>query len=99
MLFKYQYQKFFFVCGPQAAILFNANQIDLDKKEKKEITAKLNNLDFSLVSGLGFMVSKNIGIEGRVILSLIDVSNVDSMDIYNKTFQFTVFYFFNSQPK
>ncbi|MEO7987965.1 MAG: porin family protein [Chryseolinea sp.] len=99
MLFKYQYQNFFLDCGPQAAILFNANRIDLDKKEKKEVTAQFNNLDFSLVSGLGFMVSKKIGLEGRFILGLTEISNIDSIDIYNKTFQITVFYVFNTQPK
>jgi hypothetical protein len=99
MLFKYQHQKFFFVCGPQASVLFNATRINLNENKKKEVTAQFNNLDFSILSGLGAMVSKNIGIEARFILGLTEISNVDSIYIYNKTFQATVFYVFKSQAK
>ncbi len=95
LLFKYNYQDFFFDFGPQVSVLFNANQVGLgNNRSKVNITSELNNIDLSLTSGIGFMVNENIGLEGRYVFGLSNASAYESVTIYNNALQISIFYIF-----
>lgn len=86
IMFQYQATKQFYIdFGPQIGILLAANHKNDD--DKWEVDEYYKKADVGLAVGLGFNITRQVGIYGRYIIGLADISKRNLPDYSNRVGQ------------
>jgi hypothetical protein len=88
LLITYYLQSFYLLAGPQLSFLLTAQSKSPGGTDNiKEFYRTLN---FSLVAGLGFMLGKRLGIDGRYNLGLGDIHKTGNAAVQNSIFMISL---------
>jgi hypothetical protein len=86
IMFQFHATKQFYIdFGPQIGILLAANQKNDD--DKWEVDEYYKKADVGLAIGLGFNITRQVGIYGRYIVGLADISKRNLPDYSNRVGQ------------
>jgi hypothetical protein len=90
VLMKIAQEKSYFLLGPQAAVLYEANT--RYREEKQNVSAQLNPIDFSLLLGGGIKVNAKAGLELRYHWGISSTSNRKEEHFPNRLLQLSFTY-------
>jgi hypothetical protein len=86
IMFQYHATKQFYIdFGPQIGILLAANQKNDD--DKWEVDEYYSKSDVGLAFGVGFNLTRQLGLYGRYVIGLSDISKRNLPDYYNRVGQ------------
>ncbi|HTJ48227.1 MAG TPA: porin family protein [Cyclobacteriaceae bacterium] len=90
ILFKRQYNKFFYHFGPQVSYLLLANRTYLGIEKKEDLAERSRYFEVGLETGAGYMLTKKISVDVRVNTGLFRIGGYQ--EIRNVVTQVSVFY-------